>query len=78
MTPLEVVASESGDLGYTAGTHEWMDREGRATMPGRYVTLWRRNDQGEWKCFLEIHSPRPAEDVQRRGASDEEVTDAKR
>jgi hypothetical protein len=47
-------------------------------MPGRYVTLWRRNDQGEWKCFLEIHSPRPAEDVQRRGASDEEVTDAKR
>jgi ketosteroid isomerase-like protein len=30
-------------------------------MPGRYVTLWRKNEQGEWKAFLEIHSPRPVE-----------------
>jgi ketosteroid isomerase-like protein/predicted ester cyclase/quercetin dioxygenase-like cupin family protein len=59
---LEVAVSASGDLGYTVGTHEWMDREGRATRPGQYVTLWRRNEAGEWKCFLEIHSPRPAED----------------
>lgn len=34
-TPIEIVASESGDLGYIVGTHEWIDREGRATMPGR-------------------------------------------
>ena len=58
MTPVEVVASESGDLGYIVGTHEWFDREGRATMPGRYVSMWRKNEQGEWRCFLEIHSPR--------------------
>ena len=76
MTPLEIVASESGDLAYVLGTHEWIDRDGRATLPGRYVSLWRRNDQGEWKCFLEIHSPRPPEDVQQRGASDEDVSDA--
>ena len=56
-TPIEIVASESGDLGYIVGTHDWIDREGRATMPGRYVTLWRKNEQGEWKAFLEIHSP---------------------
>ena len=60
-TPIEIVASESGDLGYIVGTYEWIDREGRATMPGRYVTLWRKNEQGEWKVFLEIHSPRPVE-----------------
>lgn len=27
-------------------------------MPGRYVTLWRKDDQGAWRCFFEIHSPR--------------------
>jgi ketosteroid isomerase-like protein len=67
-TPIEIVASESGDLGYIIGTHEWMDREGRATMPGRYVTLWRKNEQGEWRCFLEIHSPRPVEDAEEAGS----------
>lgn len=60
-TPIEIVASESGDLGYIVGTHEWIDREGHPTMPGRYVTLWRKNEQGEWEAFLEIHSPRPVE-----------------
>lgn len=54
---LAVQASESGDFGYTIGTHEWINAEGQATMPGRYVTLWRRTGAGEWKCFLEIHSP---------------------
>jgi ketosteroid isomerase-like protein len=68
MTLVEAGASESGDLGYTIGTHEWVDREGNATMPGRYVTLWRKNDQGEWKCFLEIHSPRPTDGVIEREA----------
>ena len=63
ITPVEIVASESGDLGYTVGTHEWVDRDGRAIMPGRYVTLWRKNEQGEWKCFLEIHSPRPIDNA---------------
>jgi ketosteroid isomerase-like protein len=58
VTPITIVASESGDLGYTIGTHEWIDNEGNVTMPGRYVTLWRKNDRGLWKCFLEIHSPR--------------------
>ena len=61
ISPLEVVASESGDLGYIVGTYEMIDREGQATLPGRYVSLWRTNKRGEWKCFLEIHSPRPAQ-----------------
>lgn len=32
-------------------------------MPGRYVSMWRKNEQGAWRCFLEIHSPRPVEDA---------------
>lgn len=74
MTPVEIVASESGDIGYVVGTHVWIDREGRATMPGRYVTLWRKNNRGEWKCFLEIHSPRPYENAPDAGAQGEEQT----
>lgn len=57
--PIEIFASESGDMGYVIGTHEWVDGDGVASMPGRYVTLWRKTPEGEWKCFLEIHSPRP-------------------
>lgn len=60
-TPLDIVAAESGDLGYILGTHVWVDRDGHASMPGRYVTLWRKNGEGEWKAFLEIHSPAPEE-----------------
>lgn len=61
VNPIEIVASASGDLGYIIGTHDWVDEEGRASNPGRYVTLWRRHERGEWRCFLEIHSPLPDE-----------------
>lgn len=65
VTPLEIVASESGDLGYVVGRHEWIDRNGEATLPGRYVSMWRKNEKGEWRCFLEIHSPRPSDAVEK-------------
>jgi ketosteroid isomerase-like protein len=61
LSPLEVVGSNSGDLGYIVGTYEWIDRAGRAIRPGRYVSLWRKNEKGEWRCFLEIHSPESLE-----------------
>ena len=64
ITPVEVVASQSADLGYIVGTYEWVDREGDLIRPGRYVALWRTNEQGDWRCFLEIHSPRPVEDAE--------------
>jgi len=28
-------------------------------MRGTYVILWRKDDTGAWRCFLEIHSPLP-------------------
>ena len=57
VTPTAIVAAVAGDIGYVVGTHDWVNAEGGASMPGRYVTLWRRTEEGEWKCFLEIHSP---------------------
>lgn len=58
--PIDVVASDAGDIAYVIGTHDWVNAEGDASRPGRYVTLWRRTEAGEWKMFLEIHSPSPA------------------
>jgi len=55
--PTDIVAAVAGDIAYVVGTHDWVNAEGEASMPGRYVTLWRRTTEGEWKCFLEIHSP---------------------
>jgi ketosteroid isomerase-like protein len=69
MTPIEISESESGDMGHVIGTYEWIDAAGTAHNPGRYVTLWRRNDNGEWRCFLEIHSPLPEESVESSDAA---------
>jgi hypothetical protein len=52
----ELYVSETGCLA-DLGSHDWVNAAGEASMPGRYVTLWRRTAEGEWKCFLEIHSP---------------------
>jgi len=57
VTPIEIFSAAAGDIGYVVGTHVWIDAEGNERLPGRYVTLWRRTEAGEWKCFLEIHSP---------------------
>lgn len=68
ITPVQVAASQSGDLGYVIGNYEWINRDGRAARPGRFVALWRTNEQGEWQCFVEIHSPQPPETAEEGGA----------
>jgi len=55
--PGEVVVNPSGDLGYTTGrNHLTMpDAAGRLqTENGRYVTVWRRDSDGEWRCVIDI------------------------
>jgi ketosteroid isomerase-like protein len=50
--------SESGDLAVTSG--RWKrEREGQVVAEGRYVTVWRKNDQGEWKGVIDIGNPDP-------------------
>lgn len=48
--------SKSGDLGYTYGTFRVsMDSpEGiKVSREGTYVTIWKKNDKGEWKFVLD-------------------------
>ena len=53
--------SKSNDLAVTSG--RWKQTlAGAPLAEGRYVTVWRRNDNGEWKGVIDIgaNDPKPA------------------
>ena len=55
-------AEASGDLGYTHGTYrrESVDANGNPVVEtGRYVTVWRREEDGTWKAIIDIGSAAP-------------------
>lgn len=61
-TPEKAVIASSGDLGYTTGTNEMSvpDSAGKVTrMTGRYITVWRREADGRWRCTEDYSSPGP-------------------
>ena len=68
--PEHVVASASGDIGYTFGTNAISveDSTGASTTAnGKYVTSWRKQADGAWKVVVDItnsDSP-PIADSQR-------------
>lgn len=50
--------SASGDLAVTSG--RWTRTKAGATIgQGRYVTVWRKNDAGEWKGVIDIGADDP-------------------
>jgi ketosteroid isomerase-like protein len=60
-SPSFVQVSQAGDLGYTTGPYEV-----RSTDPkdgevdyGRFVTVWRRQQDGPWRVALDIGVPAP-------------------
>jgi ketosteroid isomerase-like protein len=58
----EVVIAPSGDMGYTTGrNHLTMPDESGVlrTETGRYVTVWRRDPDGEWRCVIDIWNAGP-------------------
>jgi ketosteroid isomerase-like protein len=61
------VVSRAGDLGYTIGTFELTvnDAEGNpVTTVGKYVTVWRKQADGQWKVVADIFNrdaPAPSE-----------------
>lgn len=65
--PLEAFASSDGTLGWTNGHWKWTsapDEKGnRATATGHYVTIWKRQESGEWKFTGDIgnEDEKPAE-----------------
>jgi ketosteroid isomerase-like protein len=63
-TPESAVVAASGDLGYTTGANEVSvpDSTGRVTkMVGRYLTVWRREPDGRWRCVEDYSSPGPVD-----------------
>jgi ketosteroid isomerase-like protein len=62
-TPDSAAVSRSGDLGYTYGVNEVTapDASGKlVTTRGRYLTVWRKDVDGRWRCVEDIASPAPA------------------
>ncbi len=56
-TPEHVEISPDGMLGYSIGTNRFTaaDAKGHVVAtPGRYVTVWRKQSDGSWKCVVDI------------------------
>jgi len=61
--PSVAVVSASGDLGYTTGTNSFTfpDAQGRLTTTnGRYVTVWRKEPGGRWRCVVDFWNEAPS------------------
>ena len=62
-TPDSAVVSSSGDFGYTFGTNRMMAPDSTGTLhtaEGRYVTVWRKEPDGRWRCSVDISNEGPA------------------
>jgi ketosteroid isomerase-like protein len=62
--PTEVSVSASGDVGYVVGTNEVTVPDGDGgliTTRGRYVAVWRKDGEGNWKCVIDISNSGPSE-----------------
>lgn len=61
--PAEAFVSSSGDLGYTTGSDVFTfpDATGKVvTSPGRYVTVWKKDETGRWRCVIDFWNEAPA------------------
>jgi ketosteroid isomerase-like protein len=59
--PLVADAAAAGDLGYTIGAWDFVERRAGAapavTARGRYLTVWRKQPDGGWKVVADIGNP---------------------
>jgi ketosteroid isomerase-like protein len=68
-TPDSAVVSPGGDFGYTYGTNRITapDSAGRPrTAEGRYITVWRREPDGVWRCTFDTSNEGPPSASQAR------------
>jgi ketosteroid isomerase-like protein len=62
-TPTDAVMSPMGDMGYTWGHYEGRshDPDGNSKVTsGRYLTVWRKEPDGNWKVALDASNEEPA------------------
>lgn len=67
-TPDSAIVSPGGDFGYTYGTNRITapDSTGAPrTTEGRYITVWRREPNGPWRCTFDISNEGPSGAVPR-------------
>lgn len=62
-TPTDAMMSPSGDMGYTWGHFEGHSKDANGnpvTTSGRYMTIWRKEPDGQWKVVLDAGANEPA------------------
>ncbi len=63
-TPTDATMGPSGDVGYTWGHFEGHSKDANGnpvTITGRYITIWRRQPDGNWKVVLDAGANEPAD-----------------
>jgi ketosteroid isomerase-like protein len=61
-SPDSAVVSSAGDFGYTFGTNRITVPDSSGTLhttEGRYLTVWRREPNGRWRCSFDIFNEGP-------------------
>lgn len=63
--PLGGMAASSGDFGFTWGTYVFISQgeDGPVVEHGKYVSIWRKEPDGEWKFVVDIGNASPAPDA---------------
>jgi ketosteroid isomerase-like protein len=51
--PIYEKISDSGELGYTYGTHSTLDKATGTITRGTYLTIWKKQSDGSWKFVLD-------------------------
>ena len=62
-TPTDAMMGPSGDMGYTWGHYEGRSKDSHGNpvlTSGRYITMWRKEPDGNWKVVLDAGSNEPA------------------
>lgn len=67
-TPEGARMGPAGDMGFTWGHYEGVSKDAQGNtvkMTGRYMTVWKKQQDGEWKVALDASNEGPAEDCCR-------------
>jgi ketosteroid isomerase-like protein len=66
--PLEAQTAASGELGYTIGVYQVhaLDEKGqKVDRYGKYLTIWRKDKDGQWRVVSDQGSPSPPPDANK-------------
>ena len=63
--PVEVVIAPGGEMGYTTGKTTFTapgDDGQLVTSHARYLTVWRKESDGQWRCVVDMWNAAPSEE----------------